>query len=151
MSWLGDDAEERWNRLATALLWIAILLGALALARLVQSGDVRGAVMTFVPGAIALGLWFLARHLSDAAASGHGRGIVLTIAGAVAAVVGVNYLATGRAPGQPSRHDDVDDHARYDTIELPPGELEVVDIPNPNGSGTIKSLARKRPPVTPAR
>jgi hypothetical protein len=29
-------------------------------------------------------------------------------------------------------------------IVLPAGELEVVEVPNPNGPGTIKSLGRKR-------
>ena len=58
--------QERWDRLATGMLWLGGFFLALTVYGVVQGEDVRGLIMTIVPGGLMLGLWRVACWRRDA-------------------------------------------------------------------------------------
>jgi hypothetical protein len=94
------SAEERWERVATVTMWIAILFGVFTAYGIYDGDDRRGLAMTVLPGLACLGLSRLARWRVNRLVQG-GRGgrldLVITVAFLGVAAIGVLafYEATG--------------------------------------------------------
>lgn len=58
--------QERWERVAQVLLWTGVLFLALTVYGVVEGDDLRGLVMTALPGGLLLGLWRVACWRRDA-------------------------------------------------------------------------------------
>jgi len=134
----GYSAEERWHRIAVALFITAGLFGAFTAFELLDHDDWRAVVMTVAPGAIALALGLLAGAARDRVATGRRLPLVVrvvswSIVGLAALGLAMTILGVGEEPA-PSG-DGMVDLGR---------QLEVIEVPNPNGSGTIRTLAPRR-------
>jgi hypothetical protein len=59
--------QERWERLASGLLWIAGLFGVFTFYELfLDNGvDVRGAIMTAIPALLCIAAWRFAAYRRD--------------------------------------------------------------------------------------
>lgn len=58
--------QERWDRIAQTLLWVGGFFLAFTVYGVVQGEDLRGLIMTIVPGVLLLGLWRVACWRRDA-------------------------------------------------------------------------------------
>jgi drug/metabolite transporter (DMT)-like permease len=132
------DAETRWARLAQALGWLALILLAIACYTLVVERDLGTALGTVAPAAITGGLWYLAAARRDALLDGRRVTWPVRIGFAIVVLVGVALIVDEAARSSARSSGDDEPH----TIIVP--DVEEVDIPDPNGSGTIRSLARRR-------
>ncbi len=133
--------EERWERIATVLLWTAVVFVAIAAYGIYDGDDARGIVMTLGPAAVLFALWYLAARRRDQLINGDtSRSVIGWIASGVLCIAGIAYIVVrvvgaAKAPAASVESTQV--------LDLGSADLEVGDIPDPNGSGTIRSLARK--------
>lgn len=135
--------EERWERIAQVLLWVAGLFGAFTIHGIYSGDDWRGLVMTVVPGVLCLGLWYTARVRLDHLVSESRSPMWVRIvgwtfsAGALATVAWLIYgLSSGRleyreAKTDKQREDEVLRSIRVDrdVIRLL-NEVEAVSLPD---------------------
>ena len=133
------NAEERWERIATVLLWTAIAFVALAGYGIYDGDDARGIAMTLVPAAIVFGLWYLATRRRDQIVHGEPTGVIGWIASGVLVLAGIAYIVA-RVVGSAATSPPIDTEPTAMVLAATsrPGRFR-----DPNGSGAMPSLVRK--------
>ena len=129
--------ETSWDRIARAGWIVCALFVIFAVHGVVSGADAREVTMTLVPAAACFALWRFAAARRDQILYGIPASPLQRIVGVV--IIAAALVARLSVP--------VDRRAdpRPTAIVAPAlDQLEIVDVPAPNGSGTIKSLARKR-------
>src|SRR5688572_7303598 len=144
MSW----AEQRWERIAQGLFVTGALFVIFTAYGIYSRDDIRGVIMTIVPGAVCFGLWYLARARLDWLVSGVKPPLPIMILSGVIGFGGVAFIViavlVAPAPHAAARHDQ----QPIQHLELDRSSFEEVDVPLANG-GTIRSLRRKQPTECP--
>jgi hypothetical protein len=137
MGFFWHSAEDRWDRVAKVMLVMGGIVVAAAGYGFATGDDARGAVMTAAPGALMLGIGWMAIRQRDRIIYGTPPTIVDWVARG-AGVIGLVLFALGvNARRTEGRH-----HQEVDTPIVIPDDVEIGEIPGPNGT-MIKSLVRK--------